>query len=333
MRVAVVGAGVVGLAVTAALLERGADVVCFDRAGAPMTERSAGSSRIFRLAHGTPELVALARTAHFGFARWQAHSPSPLIAPVGCVISGTGVPEWASAMAAAGAAHEVVDGAGLRLPVRRAPSPALLDPAGGVIDVDAVRNLLAERAGRSVVDATVYSLEQDRSTATVWSSAGREQFDGVLLAAGAGSSPLAAQVGLYLPTTLSHHVRFSFPIEPADWPCWIDKPAAEPGTYQHQSGTGRWSIGGYVDPARTAWELGREAATEASREAALSYARERLTVEPRIVQSLYCTHNPDLGDGYVVRRHGSVLAIYGENLFKLAPLLGDELAAACLDPG
>jgi sarcosine oxidase len=57
VRVAVVGAGVVGLATTAALLERGADVVCFERAGGPMTERSAGSSRIFRLAHGTPELV------------------------------------------------------------------------------------------------------------------------------------------------------------------------------------------------------------------------------------------------------------------------------------
>ena len=32
--------------------QRGADVVCFERAGAPLTERSAGSSRIFRLAHG-----------------------------------------------------------------------------------------------------------------------------------------------------------------------------------------------------------------------------------------------------------------------------------------
>ena len=50
------------------------------------------------------------------------------------------------------------------------------------------------------------------------------------------------------------------------------------------------------------------------------------------MESLYCTHVPDLGDGYVVRRSGSVLAVYGENLFKLAPLLGDELAAACLRP-
>ena len=330
MRIAVVGAGVVGLSTTAALLERGADVVCFERAGGPMTERSAGSSRIFRLAHGDPELVALARTARAGFERWQAPGAAPLIEPVGCVISGTGVPEWAAAMAAAGAAHELVDADRLRLPVRRAPTPALLDPAGGVIDVDAVRNLLTERAGRSVVPATVHALDPDPTGTTVVSSAGRQRFDAVLLAAGAGTAPLAAHAGLDTPTTLAHHVRFSFPVEPGDWAAWIDTPADEPGTYQHQSGPGRWSVGGHVDPALTVWERGREAAGKASRAAALSYAQERLTVEPRIVDRLYCTHVPDLGDGYVVQRNGSVVVVHGENLFKLAPLLGDELAAALL---
>jgi sarcosine oxidase len=332
MRVAVVGAGVVGLAVVAALQERDADVICFERAGAPMTERSAGSSRIFRLAHGTPELVDLARTARAGFDRWQARSGGALISPVGCVISGTGVPDWASAMAAAGAAHELVDADRLRLPVRRAPEPALLDPAGGVIDVDAVRALLVERAGPAVVAATVHAVEQGPAGATVFGSAGTGRFDAVLLAAGAGTSPLAAQVGIHTPTPLSHHVRFTFPVAPGDRPCWIDKPADEPGTYQHRSGPGRWSLGGYVDPVHTAWELGREAATAASRDAALRYARERLTVEPEIVGSLYCTHVPDLGDGYTIRRAGAVLAVSGENLFKLAPLLGDELADALLDP-
>jgi sarcosine oxidase len=330
VRVAVVGAGVVGLATAAALLQRGADVVCFERAGGPMTERSAGSSRIFRLAHGTPELVALARTARDGFARWQARGGRPLISPVGCVVSGTGVPEWAAAMAAAGAAHRLVDAEELRLPVRRAPAPALLDPAGGVIDVDAVRNLLTELAGGSVVRATVQALEPERTGTTVLSSAGRGRFDAVLLAAGAGTPPLAAQVGIDAPATLCHHVRFSFPVPPGDWACWIDKPADEPGTYQHRSGPGHWSLGGHVDPALTAWERGPDAAAEASRAAALSYARERLTVEPRVVGSLYCTHVPDLGDGYTVARSGRVVAVHGENLFKLAPLLGDELATALL---
>ena len=332
LRVAVVGAGVVGLSAVAGLLQRGADVVCFERAGALMSERSAGSSRIFRLAHAAPELVALARTAAAGFQSWQAHSDAPLINPTGCVISGTGVSEWEAAMAAADAAHEIVDGPSprLRLPVRRPPAAALIDPAGGVIDVDAVRRVLSRLAGATVVDECVHALEHTRSGATMWTTGGRARFDAVLLAAGAGTSPLAAQVGIYTPTTLSHHVRFSFPVEPdPGWQAWIDKPADEVGTYQHRSGPGRWSIGGYVDPASTVWELGPEAATAASRVAALEYARERLLVEPEIVESLYCTHVPDLGDGYQLRRNGSVLAVYGENLFKLAPVLADVLADAC----
>jgi sarcosine oxidase len=86
-----------------------------------------------------------------------------------------------------------------------------------------------------------------------------------------------------------------------------------------------------LDPALTAWELGREAATVASRDAVLGYARRHLTVEPRIVDSLYCVTTPGLGDGFELRRNGPILAVYGENLFKFAPLLGDVLAAACVD--
>ncbi|OLT03813.1 hypothetical protein BJF90_03930 [Pseudonocardia sp. CNS-004] len=66
MRVAVVGAGVVGLSATAALLELGAEVVCFEQAGAPMAARSVGSSRIFRLAHREPALVRRAAEARAG---------------------------------------------------------------------------------------------------------------------------------------------------------------------------------------------------------------------------------------------------------------------------
>jgi sarcosine oxidase len=70
-------AGVVGLATTVAVLRRGVDVTCFERTGAPMTERSAGSSRIFRLAHGTPELVQVAQAARAGYDRWSADAGTP----------------------------------------------------------------------------------------------------------------------------------------------------------------------------------------------------------------------------------------------------------------
>jgi len=113
---------------------------------------------------------------------------------------------------------------------------------------------------------------------------------------------------------------------------WIDTPAADRGlaTYQHRSGPARWSVGGSIDPALVAWEVGRDAAVEASREVVLAYARERLAVVPRVVETLYCTHVPDVGDGITFSRSGSVLAVDGENLMKFAPVLGETLAAAAV---
>ena len=297
-----------------------------------MAERSAGSSRIFRLAHADPELVRLAATARAGFGRWPERAGAPLISGAGCVISGEDMADRAAAMAAAGAAHRIVDGEHGPAAARRPPAQVLVDPVGGVIDVDAVRRLLVGRAGSALVEEAVYALDDGPTGAAVHASTGTARFDAVLIAAGAGTSPLAAQVGIYTPTTLSHHVRFSFPLAPGpERPCWIDKPAGEPGTYQHQTGPGRWSVGGHVDPAATAWELGRDAAgRRPPGKRLLGYARERLTVEPRIVESLYCTHTPDLGDGIHLRRSdGVVHAVYGENLFKFAPVLADRWPPPC----
>ena len=112
MRVAVVGAGVVGLATTAALLRRGVEVTCYERSGAPMAERLAGSSRIFRLAHATPDLVQVAQVAQAGYALWSAEAGAPLVGTGGCVVSGGDWRQWAAAMAEAGAAVEIGGGPG-----------------------------------------------------------------------------------------------------------------------------------------------------------------------------------------------------------------------------
>ena len=153
----------------------------------------------------------------------------------------------------------------------------------------------------------------------------------MVLAAGAGTAALAAEVGIDLPSALQHHARFTFPLDGGPRPAWIDAPAAGLRTYQHRSGPGRWSVGGTVDAAAVAWAVGPEEATRASRAAVLRFARERLTVVPEVVETLYCTHAPDTGDGITFARSGAVLAVWGENLMKFAPVLGDALAAAAVD--
>ena len=334
MRIGVVGAGVVGLSVTAHLLARGADVTCYERSGIVLGARSAGSSRIFRLAHAAPGLVRLARRSRDGFREWELAAGVPMVGPQGCALSVPDLEVWAAAMEASGAPVEVVEATSnrLRVPAVTPPATALVDPSGGVIDVDAVRAHLARLTGHAVVHEPVYAVEDAPSGASAWSPSGQASFDAVLIAAGAGTLPLAEQVGIFVPSTLVHHVRFTFPLDDrCDWQCWIDKPAAGLGTYQHRSGPGMWSVGGSVDPALVAWEVGPGAAAEASRDAVTRYVRERLVAEPRVIESLYCSTVPNLGDGFTVSRSGSVLAVSGTNLFKLAPLLGEVLAEACLD--
>jgi sarcosine oxidase len=346
MRVAVVGAGVVGLATAACLVRDGVEVVCFERS-AVMGERSAGSSRIFRLAHVDADLVRLADVARAGFARWGAG----IVDPVGCVVSGGDAAERARAMGAVGVPHELRDTAdGLGLPVvGPVTGPVLVDPSGGVVDVDAARAWLVGVAGRTVVHAEVEGVAGGAgggaagggaaggddggvgSAAAVRVGGVTHGFDAVVLAAGAGTAGLATEVGIDLPSALQHHARFTLPLPDGPRPAWIDAPPTGLRTYQHRSGSGRWAVGGTVDAAAVAWDVGPDAATRASREIVLGYARERLAVTPEVVETLYCTHAPDTGDGIRFERSGAVLAVWGENLMKFAPVLGESLAAAAVD--
>lgn len=330
MRIAVIGGGIIGMSTLAALIGAGHDASCYEP-GPIMGERSAGSTRIFRLAHTDPDLVRIAQTARRGFGQWSAAADRAMLVDRGCVVTGTDVADRAAAMVAAGADHELI-GAGsdhLRLPVADAPAVALLDVGGGVVDVDAVRTHLTARAGHAVVHEPVYALGlTPAGAAVVTCPSGVTKFDALVLAAGASTAHLAAQVGVYTPTLLAHHVRFTFPVDGTGWQSWIDKPANGLATYQHEAGPGRWAVGGQVDAAETAWEKGREAAIAASRRVISEYVATTLRVRPEIVESLYCTTVPSLGDGVQFRRNGPILAIYGDNLMKLAPVLGDELADA-----
>ncbi|MGH4012826.1 MAG: FAD-dependent oxidoreductase [Pseudonocardiaceae bacterium] len=334
MKVAVIGAGVVGLTASAELLNLGVDVTCYEK-GDPMSERSSGSSRIFRLAHPTPELVRLAQLARTGFGRWEEKAGTVLIDASECVISGGDMHTWASAMQDAGASFSIVgqDSNRLRLPSRALPSELLIDHAGGVIDAEMVAEYLIGVTRRVVKAEPVYSLENRQHGARVRSPGGWTDFDAIIVSAGSSTCSLAAQVGIYTPSALAHHVRFTFLMrQPASLQCWVDKPEGRLSTYQHMSARGEWAIGGHIDPDQTAWEIGPEKAIGASRDLVVQYVQENLdAIEPQIIGQLYCTEMPGLGDGFKILRNGAVLAIYGENLFKLAPVLGDRLARTVLE--
>ena len=333
-----VGAGVIGLATTAALLEAdaGVDVTCFE-AFEPMSQRSTGSSRIFRLAHQVAALVELAAESRSILRRWSAEFGRDLVTGGGTVVTGADVPQCAEAMATAGAEHELRDPSSLGLPAAPIDGPALLDPAGGVMDAHGIGEYLLGRTKQAIVADTVYRIAETACGVRVSGAGGSGDFDVVVIAAGSGTCQLAAQAGLYTPSVLQHHLRLTF--EMADPgrrpPALIDKSETwRPGftTYQHLTGPGRWAVGAHFDPAAVAWEVGRDRAVEQSRRLTIDYVRENLAgVGERVVDELYCNVAAGWADGYGVVRRPAVIAVHGDNLFKLAPVVGRLLAGAVLD--
>ena len=90
MRVAVVGAGIVGLATAYELAERGASVTVYER-GTPGAAQSGGESRVFRHAHDDPRLVALAVESRGRWRAWEERFGVELVAPVGVVALGPAI--------------------------------------------------------------------------------------------------------------------------------------------------------------------------------------------------------------------------------------------------
>jgi len=221
------------------------------------------------------------------------------------------------------------------LPAPRAGGPFLLDPGGGVIRAAATGRFLLERVRAAVVPHAVDRVQIAGGRVELGTPAGT--FDSVVLAAGAGTPALAAQVGIAVPAAQHHHARFTFPLRDPDRtpPCWIDRSGAwRPGfgSYAHLAAPGRWAVGGHHPDLDESWAAGREPVTERSRELVTAYVAEHVTqAVPTPVDTVYCAYPAGLGDGVGAARSGPVLAVWGDNLFKLAPVLAGVLADAAVE--
>jgi len=347
--VAVVGAGIVGLATGYALLERGAEVTVYE-ARRPGAEQSAGAERIFRHAHDDPRLVALAREARAVFRAWEEDLGVELLSRDGALLLGARATARLDVLERAGGGVRARavgrDEVAARLPLL-APfdGPALLDEdAGAIRAATAVQALAAALGDRLVADEVLALWPTGRGTVEVRTGGGRQEHDAAVVCAGRATSRLARALGHAIPLRLGVHGRVTFAVaadrRPERLACLQDSSEAwgEPGTYGAPSpANDRFALGvaGEVD-AHEDGTLLDPAGLAAVTDRAVAYVRRALPglrPEPVGLRHCWVTTLPWHEDGLAVWEAGGVLLVAGGNLFKHAPALGRRLAAAALGEG
>jgi sarcosine oxidase len=328
--VVVVGGGIVGLAAADALALRGAEVLVLER-GEPGEGQSAGVARGFRHLHATAAQIDDAVRARALWDDWSARAGEPLVGEEGALRLGGDVAADAARLRACGVAAEVVERAGERHPALAADAgPLLWDPRGGAI-----------RGARAI--AWLRDRLDVRRTAVTAVAPGRVVTDEEALACGTVLVCAGAETDRLWPHVTMRrtvHLRVTFAApgaadDAASWGAatWGDRSGAYGArTYGVADGPGRFALG--------LAELGAQPAPEDPDAAPPDLAPVRARVHAyaraafpglgapvgEVVRVLTVLPGED-EDAYVVHREPGLAVVAGHNLFKLAPLIAERLAA------
>ena len=309
--VAVVGAGIVGLATAFALVERGATVTVYER-GVPGAGQSGGESRIFRHAHDDPRLIAFARESRALWRTWEERFGVELLAPVGSVAVGPAVERRLELLRHAGVRARPVDAAEALPILAPRAEPAMLDEDGGVIRTRATVAALVGALGDALVADEVIEVLPSGEVRAGGAVARHER---VVVCAGRDTATLAAGAGLELPGAdrHAHALRLSRArpraagLPPGRQRSRLRRPAARQRPLRSRPRKRRGTHRAYVAEALPG-------------------------LEPRPVEARTCwvTGLPWGHDGLAVWEAGALRFVAGNNLFKHAPALGRRIAADAL---
>jgi sarcosine oxidase len=315
MRVAIVGAGIVGAASGWALARAGHDVTIFEQFDDVEHPRgsSHGRTRIFRLAYEEPHWVELAREALELWQELEQETGEQLLELDGmleCVEShdlGT-----AEALTACGVAWELVEPGRFGVTVPDGWE-VLLQPDAGTIRADAARRTLLR--GLDVQTGARVEHLSDLDA------------DAVVVAAGPWAKRLLQTEGIDLPVRTTRETVVYFEHELAV--------SAVVDRYEH--GHLMYALRDPVHGLKAGVHMGgaeadpdEEGAPDfAQVEVVSAWVADRLGADPTPVATDTCWYTTTADESFVLERHGNVIvasACSGHG-FKFAPLIGRQVAA------
>jgi sarcosine oxidase len=328
VEVAVVGAGVHGLATARALARRGVDVTIYEQFELDHNRGSShGASRIFRLSYPDVRWVQMAQEA---LPLWRAleEDSGERLLELNGIIEFVRGPEEGSrrALEELGARVEVIDSQEV---VRRFPMVAPPDGTVAVVQGDAgiVRAAKARHAFLAGARTHGAQLVEGRRIDRV----DELEEDVVVVTAGAWAKDLVARAGMNLPVVATSETVCYFRLETSrPVPSIVDFKPGGPGhgTYAladpvHGLKLGIHKSGKPLDPDDPPGPDPR--LVELMREAAARYF-PTADDEPAAVDTCLYTNTDD--ERFILERHGRVVvgsACSGHG-FKFAPVVGEQLA-------
>lgn len=337
-RVAIIGAGVVGLAASWALERRGFTCMIFEQ-GAPGGGQSADESRIFRHAHRDPRQLELALRARSDWREWESVFEMPLISPDGSIVIGE---EAVARLAPYTQEHALsvreLNRAGIReaLPIfAEFDGPAMIDQDSGAIQTRSTLAALINAAGLNLTPETVRAvLPRSAGGVDVLTDSCARTFDAAVVAAGTGTVALANNLGLRIPAEEKTIIRLRMPIRDGsfhqlaclqDSSGWFSREAAYGSPV---CGNREYAVGLPVD-AESLGEGRGPAAIEDLESLTGDYVDAALPGLDRsraVVFARRITELPWGSDGLAIWKRGEAFFVAGHNLFKFAPTLGKVLA-------
>jgi len=349
--VCVIGGGIIGLATAVGLRDRGVDVTCWERAE-PGQGQSAGRTRQFRHLHATAELIELAVRSRQGWREWEQRFGRTLLGSEGALRAG-GAPGELEALRAAGVPAVALDAdsARSRFPIAALADgglPLLWDPLAGAIQAEDTIAALAQELGSAVRRTEVSSIviHSDHDAVEVHTAEGVHRSARCVVCAGAGTDRLVRPLGVDVHQGRQAHLRVAFrtrvaPAHPL--PCFSDRSLMAGEQVYALSDLGdRYAVG--LAPVTTypavedlAAEVPANVDLAAQRDRIVAYVRRVLPgLDPEPVDEvlrLTTTLPRYPEDGFEVWRQGPVVAVAGPNLFKFAPVIGEQLASLSTAPG